>query len=391
MTQRVNLGTVMGMPPQPNETGWNPGRIAALLGPRQIDAQPAPVASAPAAPAASPMASQPGLMGLTGADINRGLTAASPLLLAMGQNFAAPPNRRDPRAVQMGVQQMQAQAQQAQEMKRREAAGEAIRGQMRNLPPEIRGPVGAYLDAGDIEGAKSLINRALGRTNVQTDVRVSTGEGQSAFEEQLGKDFAKKFDAYTEGAATAQRSLNSYAEMRNILESGDLRTGFLAEQILNAKRVMSSLGFDVGDMSSAEGFMALSNQAALDELGNLSGVASDTDMRVIMNTVPNIADTTEGAKLKIEIAERAAQYRIAVAQAAQEYVSENGYLDSGWTRRLNEMSNQFRQAVLGRVRQSDAFTGYKREDAERRLEQLRGEGLSNAEITRRLREEGYIK
>lgn len=188
--------------------------------------------------------------------------------------------------------------------------------------------------------------------------QVNLGADQNAFEEQLGKDLAKQYNTMLEGASSAQSQLNNLAEIESVIQNGDATMGFGAEAILTGKRALQALGMDVAGVADGEALVAMSSQATLDAVGQLSGVASDTDMRVVMEGVNRLSDTREGALAKIGIARRAAEYRIAVTNAASQYIAENGQLDAGWMSRKNEMSDAFRSEVLGQIRQSEAFEGY---------------------------------
>lgn len=247
--------------------------------------------------------------------------------------------------------------------------------------------VAAGLQPGTPEYEKFMRDGGRGPS---VNVNVEGDRSQNAFETAMGKNMATLFQGYVDGAGAANEQLNNFAELERLISDPNVTMGFGSEALLGVKRIFAQAGMDVAGLDSAEAAQAMSANMALDALGNLKGVASDTDMRVVMDTTARLSDTREGALAKVQIARRAAQYRVAVAQAAEEYVAQFGQLDQGWIRRRNEMSARFRQEVLQEVQSSQAFSGYTRQDAESRAQQLQSEGMSEQQIIETLRAEGFL-
>lgn len=211
----------------------------------------------------------------------------------------------------------------------------------------------------------------------------------TAFSETVGKRYGEMFASITDTAANANVQLNALSEAKRVISDPELYMGTGAEFVLAGKKALQSLGFDVSGVTTGEELIALTNKQALAALGDLKGVASDTDMRVIMDTTAGLSDTREGALARIEIAERAALYSIAVSQRAEQYVSTHGQLDEGWIRERNMMSEAFREQILGDLRNSPAWSGYDENEILGLYDSLKQQGKSEDEIKKIFGEMGF--
>ena len=249
----------------------------------------------------------------------------------------------------------------------------------RNLPSGVE--VAQYLYPGDLDAQRKYLEEA-GR-----DINVNTGPQQSAFDDAVGKQMASKYTSYIEGAEQAQGALNNIQETRTLLMDPNLYTGVGAEQLLTLKKAAQAMGVDVSGVESGEALLARTSDQALEGAAKLPGVASESDMALILKGTTGISDTREGALLKLNIAERMAQQQIRIAEAAQDYVAQNGVLDQNWVREYSRLSQEFRAEVMQQIANDPTHPAG---PALQRVRQLQAEGLSPDEIRKKLKAEGLL-
>ena len=248
------------------------------------------------------------------------------------------------------------------------------------LPSPLQ--VAQYIYPDDPEAQREYLKNA-GR-----DININTGEQQDAFDKALGGQMAAKYTGYIEGAEQAQGALNGIQETRTLLMDPNLYTGLGGEQLLTLKKAAQALGFDVAGVDSGEALLSRTSDQALEGAAKLPGVASESDMALILKGTSGISDTREGALLKLNIAERMAQQQIRIAEAAQDYVAENGKLDQNWVREYSRLSQEFRAEVMQQIA---ADPNHPAGPALRRSRQLLEEGLSPEKARQKLIEEGHLK
>lgn len=255
-----------------------------------------------------------------------------------------------------------------------------------SLPSSVR--IAQYMFPNDMDAQRKYLEDSSKRGTV---VNNNMGGNQSEFGKKSAAAMADRYVGYLDGQANAETALNGFVEMRRLLSDADAYVGAGAEYVLAGKKALQALGVDVTGVASSENLVAQSSRAALDALSDLKGVASDTDMRVIMNTAARITDTREGAIAKIAVAERAAQYRIQVSNAAAQYVAQNGELDAGWFAVLNQMSARFRDETLGLIRDSNTFAGYQGQDVNQIIDSMIADGKTADEIDEFLSKNGMLQ
>jgi len=190
-------------------------------------------------------------------------------------------------------------------------------------------PPGAYQRGPD--------NRLYEIGGGSTNVTVNTGEGSSQWNKTLDENNAKRYIGLQDEALGAQRALNSFAAMDQLLADPNLYSGAGGELVLGLKRVGAAMGIDPDGIQSAETFNALSKQAALDTMGGSLGTGfSNADRDFVIDQVPNLGNTPAGNRQIVAIQRKLAQRKIEIAQRAQEYVDRNGQLDNGFDRELRE-------------------------------------------------------
>jgi len=170
-----------------------------------------------------------------------------------------------------------------------------------------------------------------------TNVTVNTGEGSSQWNKTLDENNAKRYIGLQDEALGAQRALNSFAAMDQLLSDPNLYSGAGGEQVLGLKRLGAAMGLNPEGIQSAETFNALSKQAALDIMGGSLGTGfSNADRDFVIDQVANLGNTPAGNRQIVAIQRKLAQRKIEIAQRAQEYVDRNGQLDNGFDRELRQ-------------------------------------------------------
>lgn len=166
-----------------------------------------------------------------------------------------------------------------------------------------------------------------------------------AFGEERAKGQADAYAAARESAKAAEGNIQVYNRMEQLLDEG-LRTGGYAPLLRTAGQW---LGQDVGDM---EEFTALSGQQLLGQTQKMAGVLSDTDMKVLNSTIPNLSDTPEGLRQIID-------YNKAVDQRAIEYYTamDNWIAKRGSPQSMNEDGKTFEQVWRQYAQDNPLFEG----------------------------------
>ncbi|RAK29154.1 hypothetical protein C7374_105205 [Falsochrobactrum ovis] len=176
----------------------------------------------------------------------------------------------------------------------------------------------------------------------KSGVNVSVGAGEKAWDTESAKLFAKRYDEISAGASNAQQMMGMYDLAEQALNSG-VRTGMGAEAELTLRQLGSALGIDTDPEKLAGGELirAVQNRMALtmrspDGGMGMPGALSDRDIKFLKDSQIGIDRSPEGNR-KMLAAFRAMEGRkIEIARLADEYIAENGRLDSGFNRRVRE-------------------------------------------------------
>lgn len=243
-----------------------------------------------------------------------------------------------------------------------------------------------FLFPNDLSAQRAYVQRV----SEKPDTAINIG-GEGEWNKQMAKRYAGRYDEVLQGAEAAQLSLNTFQEMRSVLGNPDVYTGAGGEWLLQGKKLLGALGIDAAGVQDTESFMAMANNMTLTALGNLKGVASDTDMRVVQGTAAQLTDTREGNLSKIDVAERAAQYQIRMARKMSEYVAQNGQVDEGWISVMMAESAAFRDEMMQKIQQSAGFEGHTSDSIKNIVKGLRSEGRTETEIKDILFDRGLLK
>jgi hypothetical protein len=161
-------------------------------------------------------------------------------------------------------------------------------------------------------------------------------KGENAYSVERNKGFAKKAEEFDAADLSAQKTINTLAQMENMVSDPSFYSGFGADQVLSVKRMTVALGADPTNVNSMEQFNTLSKQAALDNMGGSLGTGfSNADRDFVTEQVAQLGNTPEGNKAIIAINRKQAQRKIEIARMAREYEAQNGRLDSAFMQQLS--------------------------------------------------------
>ncbi|WP_353644229.1 hypothetical protein [Mesorhizobium sp. WSM2239] len=166
--------------------------------------------------------------------------------------------------------------------------------------------------------------------------------GEKGYDKTVGEGYGKRFlDIQTE-AQTAQRALNSFDVMDQMMADPGFYSGSGGETVAALKRFGSALGMDPNGISSIETFNAMSKQAALDTMGGSLGTGfSNADRSFVVEQVPHLGNTPEGNRTLIGIQRKLAKRKQEIAGLSREYAQQNGgRIDAGFDDYLAKWAEQ---------------------------------------------------
>ncbi len=173
---------------------------------------------------------------------------------------------------------------------------------------------------------------------------VNVGAGEKAWDTESAKLFAKRYDDITGGAMNAEQMLGMYDLAEQALKSG-VRTGVGAEAELTLRQFGAALGLDTDadKLAGGELIRAIQNRMALtmrspDGGMGMPGALSDRDIKFLKDSQIGIDRSPEG-NLRMLQAFRAMEGRkIEIARLADQYIEQNGRLDSGFNKMVREFA-----------------------------------------------------
>lgn len=194
----------------------------------------------------------------------------------------------------------------------------------------------AGMKAGTPEYRDAIIQNV---TKPQTQVNMT---GEKAWDTESAKLFAKRYDDISAGANNAQQMMGMYDLAEQALNSG-VRTGMGAEAELTMRQMGAAMGMDTDPqkLSGGELIRAVQNRMALtmrspDGGMGMPGALSDRDIKFLKDSQVGIDRSPEGNRRMLESFRAMEGRKIDIARLADEYVNENGRLDSGFNRMVRE-------------------------------------------------------
>ncbi|MCV0395911.1 MAG: hypothetical protein K5872_06605 [Rhizobiaceae bacterium] len=178
--------------------------------------------------------------------------------------------------------------------------------------------------------------RQAGATNV------NVGAGEKAWDQESAKLFARRYDDLTAGASNAEQMLGMYDIAEQAINSG-VRTGFGAEMELNLRQLGAAMGLDTDPEKLAGGELirSIQNRMALtmrspDGGMGMPGALSDRDIKFLKDSQIGIDRSPEGNRRMLQAFRAMEQRKIEIARLADQYIEQNGRLDTGFNRAVRD-------------------------------------------------------
>jgi hypothetical protein len=236
----------------------------------------------------------------------------------------------------------------------RQAANEALIALKsgKSLPP----PPGATMPPAQMPGEApiSLPPPPVTRPVVKTGQSLEEGKKYGS---ERGGAYAKESAGWTDLYGNAGKLENQLGLLKQLYGSNsDIASGSVAPVFKSLKSGLSGLGLNMGQSSSLEDMIqSLSVNLSLhartaDGQNLLPGSMSNYEDQLLQNMQPGLSTTKEGRMLMIDFMTEIARSNKRMAQAASEYESQKGRLDSGWTKLRERKSKEemARLAILQR-------------------------------------------
>ena len=156
-----------------------------------------------------------------------------------------------------------------------------------------------------------------GGVNVNTNVNTGDPDGDSPY---IKKELDKLFvDTNNEALSTGQNMADLEQMMRYMEQAGE--TGGGAEGILGAKKLANRLGFEFDEegLGAQEAMRSLSNKLALAMRKPGSGVMTDKDFQVFLDSNPSLGNTYAGNMRMIKYAMDSHKSRQELAKRIRTY------------------------------------------------------------------------
>ena len=164
-------------------------------------------------------------------------------------------------------------------------------------------------------------------SGIQITNQMPGGEGGDS--KYVRDEYDKLFISSQNDAAALNSQLNDLQQMERLMAKAG-ETGSGAGALLGLQKIGKRLGIEIGDdMSATEAMQALSNKLALGMRKAGTGVMTDKDFQVFLESVPSIGNTPEGNKKILEWTRDSHKRQLALADKIREYKRSNKSLYGG--------------------------------------------------------------
>lgn len=235
---------------------------------------------------------------------------------------------------------------------------------------DTRGALAKLIELGDGDTIKALSAMGPKTTDLQSNYNTAVQQGykgsfmdyqtalkragansttvnmppaERAYDTQVGGDYGKLFSETQKAGRSALGTQGVLNRMETLVQDPSFYSGgAVAENVvLPFKQAIAGLGGDPNSARGMEEFRGLSNKAALDGMGGSLGTGfSNADRDFITTQYPNLANTPEGNKMRIEGLRKIEQRKIDIAKASREYAKRNGRIDAGFEAELTEWAER---------------------------------------------------
>lgn len=187
----------------------------------------------------------------------------------------------------------------------------------------------------------------------QTNVNLPSGE--KTYDQTVGKATAEQFVELQKTGRDAIGQKNRIQVMQRLVDNPEFYSGFGGNIKKQADQLLAGFGIKAADAARPEEvFEKLSNEFILDKAGgSLGAQISNSDRDFMRDTAPNLANTREGNKALLYIADKIADRQMLIAKLARDYAKQNnGRIDAGFEeelRRFSEENPMFAQEDIARI------------------------------------------
>lgn len=181
--------------------------------------------------------------------------------------------------------------------------------------------------------------KKAGANNITTNVG-----GETAWDNESAKLFAKRYDDMSRAASNAQDMLGMYDIAEQAFNSG-VRTGVGGEAELGLRRMGQALGIgDADKIAGGELVRSVQNRLALtmrnpDSGMGMPGAVSDRDITFLKDSQVGLDRSPEGNRQMLEAFRKLEQRKIEIAELADQYIQKNGRLDTGFNDAVREFAD----------------------------------------------------
>jgi hypothetical protein len=198
--------------------------------------------------------------------------------------------------------------------------------------------------------------------------RAGSSAAEPAYDARMGTLLADEFKAVQEGAGKASEAKAELMLMKEAIKSPDLYMGTGGEQVQDVKKALATVfGMDLKGVPEGAVVQRVASKIALSMKDGLPGPMSDSDRQFLLTLPPGLADHPESARRLVEIGLAQREWKIQLADAANDYVAKNGRLDQNWYRlkgaidaeaanRIGALSQQLQQQPQAERRSPTAGT-----------------------------------
>lgn len=148
-----------------------------------------------------------------------------------------------------------------------------------------------------------------------TKVNVSSGVNGSKYDERSAEEAAKR---HGDIVADAQNAPNMIGDMDMLMELGrKVQTGKMAEFKLAVGPYAEALGMSIEGLGPAQAYQAIINRLTPNMRPAGAGSSSDMDVRMYMQSLPNLANTDDGNEVIAVTMKAVQQNKLEAAQIAR--------------------------------------------------------------------------
>ena len=154
--------------------------------------------------------------------------------------------------------------------------------------------------------------------------------GEGGDSEYVRKELDKLFITSQNDASALNTQLQDLMQMERLMSQAN-KTGSGAEAVLGLQKLADRLGFDVDTtgMGATEAMRALSNKLALGMRKAGSGVMTDKDFMVFLESVPGIKNSAEANRRMLAWTRETQKRQIALSKKIREYKRSNKSIYGG--------------------------------------------------------------